>query len=109
MCIESRIFFENLKIFFYFFFSDLSDLLGGSYAIQYFFAAVSLIAFFFALIFLPETHGKKLSEIEAYFKGKSGKTRQNLNKAANAKNRKPKPTLQTVNESEKMMDGAEIV
>lgn len=90
-------------------FRDLTDFLGGAYAIQYFFAAVSLIAFFFALIFLPETHGKKLSEIEDYFAGKNKRTRQTANKPANTKNRKPKPTLQTVNEAEKMMNGTENV
>lgn len=90
-------------------FSDLSDFLGGAYAIQFFFAGVSLIGFFFALIFLPETHGKKLSEIEEYFKGNSQGARQKSNKPANTKNRKPKPTLQTVNEAEKMMNGAENV
>lgn len=87
---------------------DLTDFLGGAFAIQYFFAAVSILAFFFALLFLPETHGKKLSEIEEHFKGKSRrkpatKPKKPLN------NRKPKQTLQTVNESEKMMNGAENV
>lgn len=87
----------------------MSDFLGGAYAIQYFFAAISLIAFFFALVFLPETHGKKLSEIEEYFKGKSKRARQTTSKPANSKNRKPKQTLQTVNEAEKMMNGTENV
>lgn len=87
-------------------FSDLSAVLGGAYAIQYFFAGTSIIAFFFALLFLPETHGKKLSDIEAYFKGNT-KTKPTLKKSAN--NRKPKQTLQTVNESEKMMNGPENV
>lgn len=88
------------------FFSDLSDFLGGAYAIQYFFAGTSIVAFFFGLLFLPETHGKKLSEIENYFKG-SSKIKTKPKKPNN--NRKPKPTLQTVNESEKMMNGAENV
>lgn len=88
---------------------DLSDFLGGAYAIQYFFAGVSLIAVFFALVFLPETHGKKLSEIEEYFKGNKTKSRPKSNKPANTKNRKPKQTLQTVNEAEKMMNDTENV
>lgn len=87
-------------------FSDLSDWLGGAYAIQYFFAGTSIIAFFFALLFLPETHGKKLSEISEAFKGKSRKVPK-LKQPVNLKNRKPKQSLQTVNESEKMMDGNE--
>lgn len=116
------------------FYRDLSAFLGGAYAIQYFFAGTSIVAFFFALLFLPgklthfgllflpyfsyltfltlflETHGKKLSEIEDYFRGKrrssAGKTTK-PKKPTN--NRKPKQTLQTVNESEKMMNGAENV
>lgn len=90
------------------FYRDLSDLLGGAYGIQYFFAGVSIIAFFFGLLFLPETHGKKLSEIEDYFRGRP-KPPTKPTKPANKHNRKPKQTLQTVNESEKMMNGAESV
>lgn len=39
----------------------------GSYAVQWFFAAVSVGATIFVWLLLPETHGKKLSEIEEYF------------------------------------------
>ncbi|KAG8039605.1 hypothetical protein G9C98_008248 [Cotesia typhae] len=46
---------------------DLSTLLGGSHAIQWFFAGVSVGAAVFVWLLLPETHGKKLSEIEEYF------------------------------------------
>ncbi|XP_057320888.1 facilitated trehalose transporter Tret1-like [Microplitis mediator] len=46
---------------------DLSALLGGSHAIQWFFAGVSVGAAAFVWLLLPETHGKKLSEIEEYF------------------------------------------
>lgn len=49
----------------------LLDVLGGGHAVQWFFAFVSVIGFFFGLCFLPETHGKKLSEIEAYFEKKT--------------------------------------
>lgn len=49
----------------------LLDVLGGPHAVQWFFAFVSIIGFFFGLCFLPETHGKKLSEIEAYFEKKA--------------------------------------
>ncbi|XP_043280516.1 facilitated trehalose transporter Tret1-like isoform X2 [Venturia canescens] len=45
----------------------LSDFLGGAHAIQWFFAAVSLGSAVFVWLLLPETHGKKLSEIEEYF------------------------------------------
>lgn len=49
----------------------LLDVLGGPHAVQWFFSFVSIIGFFFGLCFLPETHGKKLSEIEAYFEKKT--------------------------------------
>lgn len=39
----------------------------GSYAVQWFFAGVSIGSAMFVWILLPETHGKKLSEIEEYF------------------------------------------
>lgn len=45
-------------------------LLGGVHAVQWLFAAVSLSGLLFALFFLPETHGKKLKEIEDHFMGK---------------------------------------
>lgn len=90
--------------------SDLSTFLGGAYAIQWFFAAVSVVGFFFALLVLPETHGKKLSEIEAYFAGTTKATvPKKRNGAAgggngtSVQNRKPKQTLETVKESEKMI------
>ncbi|KAG7210309.1 hypothetical protein KM043_011850 [Ampulex compressa] len=46
---------------------SLQALLGGAYAMQWFFAAVSLAATVFVWLLLPETHDKKLSEIEEYF------------------------------------------
>ncbi|XP_055595906.1 facilitated trehalose transporter Tret1-like isoform X2 [Uranotaenia lowii] len=48
---------------------SLDELLGGAHATQWMFGAVSVIGFFFALFFLPETHGKSLAQIEAYFAG----------------------------------------
>ncbi|XP_014214216.1 uncharacterized protein LOC106643560 [Copidosoma floridanum] len=39
----------------------------GSHMLQWFFAAVALGAAGFVWLMLPETHGKKLSEIEEYF------------------------------------------
>lgn len=50
---------------------DLTAMLGGSHAIQWFHATVTTAAFFFAWIILPETHGKDLSTIEDLFKSKS--------------------------------------
>jgi facilitated trehalose transporter len=46
-------------------------LLGGPHAVQWFFSFFSILGFFFALCFLPETHGKTLAEIEACFEKKS--------------------------------------
>lgn len=46
---------------------SLQTFLGGSFALQWFFAGVSLGAVVFVWLLLPETHGKKLSEIEEYF------------------------------------------
>ena len=41
--------------------------MGGASAIQWFFAAVSVVGFFYAAIILPETHNKELWEIEQHF------------------------------------------
>lgn len=85
--------------------------MGGAYAIQYFFAAVSVIGFFFGLLCLPETHGKKLSDIEKHFSGGNKKTKS-VNKVkttSGVNNRKPKPTLETVKEAEKMIKGPDNV
>ncbi|RLU22918.1 hypothetical protein DMN91_005196 [Ooceraea biroi] len=46
---------------------SLQAFLGGAYAVQWFFAGVSVGAAVFVWLMLPETHGKKLSEIEEYF------------------------------------------
>jgi MFS family permease len=50
---------------------DVRDLLGGAYALQWFFAVVALGGAVFVYVFLPETHGKKLADIEEYFKENS--------------------------------------
>lgn len=42
---------------------------GGSAGVQWFFAGMSLGAVIFTWVFVPETHLKKLSEIEDYFLG----------------------------------------
>ncbi|RZC37799.1 facilitated trehalose transporter Tret1 [Asbolus verrucosus] len=47
---------------------NLEILLGGSAGVQWFFSGVSAAAVVFTFVFLPETHRKKLSEIEDYFK-----------------------------------------
>jgi MFS family permease len=50
---------------------DVRDLLGGAHAVQWFFAATALGGAVFVYVFLPETHGKKLTDIEEYFKENS--------------------------------------
>lgn len=46
----------------------LSRFFGGSSGLQYFFAVISLGGLVYSYVLLPETHKKKLSEIEEYFK-----------------------------------------
>jgi MFS family permease len=47
---------------------DVRDLLGGAHAVQWFFAVMALGGAIFVYIFLPETHGRTLADIEEYFK-----------------------------------------
>uniref|UniRef100_A0A1B6G3K9 Major facilitator superfamily (MFS) profile domain-containing protein n=2 Tax=Cuerna arida TaxID=1464854 RepID=A0A1B6G3K9_9HEMI len=60
--IANLVLFVALKIY-----PSLSQFLGGEYAVQWFFAAVSLSSVIFIYMFLPETHRKELSEIQEYF------------------------------------------
>lgn len=82
----------------------LQDYLGGAHAVQWFFSGVSIIGFFFGLFVLPETHGKKLTDIEASFRGKS-KKKTPIPKTTYVRT----PTLETIKESEKMMPEAKEV
>ncbi|KAI5706011.1 hypothetical protein M8J76_003056 [Diaphorina citri] len=43
------------------------DSVGGSAMVQWFFALISVISIVYVYIFLPETHGRTLLEIEEYF------------------------------------------
>ncbi|KAJ8949171.1 hypothetical protein NQ318_021662 [Aromia moschata] len=45
----------------------LDEILGGAAGMQWFFAVVSVMASLYVFVFLPETHGKKLSDITSYF------------------------------------------
>lgn len=45
----------------------MSDILGGSYGVHWFFGGMSFLSVIFVYIFLPETHKKMLSEIQDYF------------------------------------------
>lgn len=46
---------------------SLANLLGGIVYAQWFFAVICLVGLVFMVIFLPETHGKKLNDIVEYF------------------------------------------
>lgn len=46
----------------------MSDWMGGTHAVQWFFAGVSLFSFVFIFLFMPETHRKELHDIQEYFK-----------------------------------------
>lgn len=46
---------------------SLEHLFGGVAGVQWFFAVVALMGLIYAFVFLPETHGKKLSVIVDYF------------------------------------------
>lgn len=78
------------------------DFLGGSHMVQFFYAFFSILGFFFALCILPETHGKKLSEIVAYFEKKKP-----ANNRVNASDIYSVTTMDK-NEMEKMLKRKEI-
>lgn len=84
------------------FFSTLKGALGGVHAVQWLFAAVSICGFAFGLWFLPETHGKKLSEIEAYFSGEANRP-EKKSKKIGPTNRKLSEKLGIVQETELMI------
>lgn len=46
---------------------SLVHIFNGIHGVQWFFAVIALAGLVYALIFLPETHGKKLKDIENYF------------------------------------------
>lgn len=87
--------------------SPFQAFLGSPYALQWFFAAVSVLAFFYALLVVPETHGKKLQEIEAYFTKPSKTTKRETTSDPKV----PKetntlimqPRLKTISETEVML------
>lgn len=45
----------------------LDDWFNGAAGVQWFFSVVSIMASIYTFVLLPETHGKKLSDITKYF------------------------------------------
>ncbi|XP_050302173.1 facilitated trehalose transporter Tret1-like isoform X2 [Anthonomus grandis grandis] len=70
-------------------FYSLEDLVGGIVGVQWFFAVVALMGSLYTFIFLPETHGKKLSEITNYFVNSSAIYLLSRNKNKTSQNKKP--------------------
>lgn len=75
---------------------SLLDLFHGAHGLQWFFAVVALAGLAYALVFLPETHGKKLKDIEdyfvhntVYFGSKKGEEKRRARKGPIAQGRKP--------------------
>lgn len=62
VAVGNLIMFAALKVY-----PFLEGLLGGIHAVQWMFAAFSFTATLFIFVFLPETHGKELAEIQLYF------------------------------------------
>lgn len=62
IAIANIISFATLKVY-----PFLGDMIGGSYAVQWLFSATSALGTIFIFIFVPETHGKQLAEIQEYF------------------------------------------
>ncbi|XP_063922309.1 facilitated trehalose transporter Tret1-2 homolog [Zophobas morio] len=48
-------------------YESLMDAFHGASGVQFFFAVVSIVGMMYTFVFVPETHGKKLTEIEDYF------------------------------------------
>lgn len=46
----------------------LERLCDGPYGVQWFFAVIAILGGIYSFIFLPETHKKKLNQIQEYFK-----------------------------------------
>lgn len=47
---------------------SMDDFFGGVYRVHWFFASMSFVSICFVWLFLPETHNRKLIEIEHYFR-----------------------------------------
>lgn len=73
----------------------LNTFLGGAEGLQWFFAVIAILASVYILVFLPETHGRKLNEITQYFqrntiylvsKERKGKSKDSSKKKKSSRN-----------------------
>lgn len=85
---------------------SLVHIFNGIHGVQWFFAVVALAGLVYALIFLPETHGKKLKEIENYFLHNtiyfgSNKTTAGENKTQTKKSTVLKPIVKNTRVTDK--------
>lgn len=93
----------------------LTDMFGGASGLQWFFAVIALTASVYTLVFLPETHGKKLSEITDYFNDNTIFLGSAKKEKINKKQKMKKPVVrkdivkssirENNDQSEKLMDG----
>lgn len=80
---------------------SLLHVFQGPSGLQYFFAAISLGGLVYSFIFLPETHRKKLSEIEEYFLHNTTYFSAGLNKRKAEKENGRKPIVKNSRLTEK--------
>lgn len=92
----------------------LTAMFGGASGLQWFFAVIALTASVYSLIFLPETHGKKLSDITEYFNHTTIFLSSTKNEKISTKQKTKKPVIrkdivksnikENKDQSEKLMD-----
>lgn len=96
----------------------LMSTFGGASGIQWFFAVIALTASVYTLVFVPETHGKKLSEITDYFnhntiflgssKKKNSATSKPKMKQSVRKDIVKSNTRENNDQSEKLMNNVQV-
>lgn len=84
----------------------LQRIFNGSHGVQWFFAVMALAGMVYALVFLPETHGKKLTDIQKYFVSNtiyfgSKATSPSKNEVSDRKTAERKPIVKITRASDK--------
>lgn len=72
---------------------SLEILCGGAHAVQWFFAVIAICGGIYAFVFLPETHRKKLNQIQDYFKTNTMFLLQKKEKQSQENVKKPNKTI----------------